>query len=265
MAFVEPYDPTTPTDLSDASQGDDRIRELKRALTERLSQVITGWPNTDPLKLKASALENAGTTGSGATIKFGTAAAKPNPPDTTFYWEEDTNTLWVAEGATWIRASSAATAATTTQPHWGSLRRQTIIATHTQAITNVDVAIPIAVNPLSGGAVGDYILVGCKIRIKKSTEVSYKNEWSWGGSESNNTAIPLNGSAAANVAANNLLGDLAASLIAVRETWSGADVTYRLMVEVLPQAAAFNATINIEYTLYLLAFTSTAPTQDVIA
>ena len=49
MPLVEPYDPATPADVHDLSQGDDRIRELKRALTERLVRVWSNWPNGDPM------------------------------------------------------------------------------------------------------------------------------------------------------------------------------------------------------------------------
>lgn len=51
MAFVELWDATTPPNTEALSNGDDRIRELKRALAERLSQVLTGWPGVDPIKL----------------------------------------------------------------------------------------------------------------------------------------------------------------------------------------------------------------------
>lgn len=47
--LVEVYDPATPADIDQSGQGDDRIRELKRALTERLARVWPNWPNGDPL------------------------------------------------------------------------------------------------------------------------------------------------------------------------------------------------------------------------
>lgn len=51
MAYADPLDPTTPGDLSIAGQGDDRIRELKRALIARLLTLVTDV-NADPLVLK---------------------------------------------------------------------------------------------------------------------------------------------------------------------------------------------------------------------
>ena len=49
MPLVEVYDPALPADTDQSAQGDDRIRELKRALTERLNRVWPNWPNGDPL------------------------------------------------------------------------------------------------------------------------------------------------------------------------------------------------------------------------
>lgn len=51
MAFTNALDPLTPINTEAISNGDDRIRELKAALIERLAQVITGFPDTDPLSL----------------------------------------------------------------------------------------------------------------------------------------------------------------------------------------------------------------------
>lgn len=49
MAYVDPYNAATPSDISDASQGDDRIRELKRAITERLATFFENWPDGEPI------------------------------------------------------------------------------------------------------------------------------------------------------------------------------------------------------------------------
>lgn len=49
MPLIETYDPAQPADVDQSGQGDDRIRELKRALTERLIRVWPNWPNGDPL------------------------------------------------------------------------------------------------------------------------------------------------------------------------------------------------------------------------
>lgn len=48
MAYVDPLDVATPASGTDVSQGDDRIRELKRALVERLQKVFVDL-NVDPL------------------------------------------------------------------------------------------------------------------------------------------------------------------------------------------------------------------------
>jgi hypothetical protein len=56
MAYVEEYDPTKPPSTEAVGSGDDRIRELKRAITERLLQFFPGWPNTDPLVIDQTKL-----------------------------------------------------------------------------------------------------------------------------------------------------------------------------------------------------------------
>jgi hypothetical protein len=55
MAYADPIDPATPGDGNFAGQGDDRIRELKRALIERLSTFFVDI-NADPLVPKAGAV-----------------------------------------------------------------------------------------------------------------------------------------------------------------------------------------------------------------
>lgn len=47
--LFEIYNPAIPADIDQSGQGDDKIRELKRALTERLIRVWTNWPDGDPL------------------------------------------------------------------------------------------------------------------------------------------------------------------------------------------------------------------------
>lgn len=107
MAFTEPYDPTAPADTDFAKQGDDRIRELKRALTERLSQVIVGWPDTDPLKIKSSELDVD--ISNMATITVGLEADKPDPAVETFFYETDTDKLYVNEGGDWVEVAADVT------------------------------------------------------------------------------------------------------------------------------------------------------------
>lgn len=50
MPYTDPLDPATPISTEAAGQGDDRIRELKRALIERLETAFTDL-DADPLKL----------------------------------------------------------------------------------------------------------------------------------------------------------------------------------------------------------------------
>lgn len=59
MAFTYALDPTTPSGGEAAALGDDRIREFKNAMIERLQQLVSDY-TTDPYKLK-SGLEAAGT------------------------------------------------------------------------------------------------------------------------------------------------------------------------------------------------------------
>ena len=137
MPFTDPFTLTTPADTDLVSQGDDRIRELKRALNERLTQIITGWPDTDPLKLKASSLDTGVT--SGATIATGTAAALPGVPATTFYWATDTNNLYFNESGTWVLVVQPA--ATIADLLFSQMKRVNclFVGTHT-AITGGSVA-----------------------------------------------------------------------------------------------------------------------------
>lgn len=55
MAYVDPLDPLTPAGSDGIVNGDDRIRELKRALIQRLSTVFVDT-NADPLQLKTTAI-----------------------------------------------------------------------------------------------------------------------------------------------------------------------------------------------------------------
>lgn len=51
MPYADPFDATTPTDANPVGQGDDRIRELKRAINQRMADLANGWPD-GPLSLK---------------------------------------------------------------------------------------------------------------------------------------------------------------------------------------------------------------------
>lgn len=53
IPYADPIDETQPTALGDLAQGDDKIRELKRALAQRMVDIVDGWPN-GPLLLKVA-------------------------------------------------------------------------------------------------------------------------------------------------------------------------------------------------------------------
>ncbi len=55
MAYIDPIDPATPAGADSAGQGDDRIRELKRALIERLNTFFNDI-DIDPLTVKLDAI-----------------------------------------------------------------------------------------------------------------------------------------------------------------------------------------------------------------
>jgi len=58
MAYTEPWDEATPADTELISNGDDRIRELKRSIRQRLITVFPGWPAADPLVLAGGSVGN---------------------------------------------------------------------------------------------------------------------------------------------------------------------------------------------------------------
>lgn len=58
MAYANPLDPTTPSGGANANQLDDRIRECKAALVERLLTLVTDV-NLDPLVLKPSVVSQS--------------------------------------------------------------------------------------------------------------------------------------------------------------------------------------------------------------
>lgn len=98
MVYVNPLDPTTPSDLADAEEGAARIRELKAAIDERLSTFFSNWPDGDPLEVETEAAP--------APVQEGTLAARPNPPSSggLFYWATDTEQLFLSLAgapATW--------------------------------------------------------------------------------------------------------------------------------------------------------------------
>lgn len=101
MAFADPWILTTPSDTDWASEGDDRIREMKRALDERLGSIIDGWPDGG-LTVKTDAIPEGATDGVLAT---GLKSALPNPPATKFYYATDTKELFVDVDNAWALIS----------------------------------------------------------------------------------------------------------------------------------------------------------------
>lgn len=101
MVYVETWNNATPADSDLVSAGDDRIRELKRTLDERMATVFVGWPNTDPLTVDPDAVTK---------LIAGTLAARPNPPSAVglWYYATDTDQLFVSiAGPAWQEAKAA--------------------------------------------------------------------------------------------------------------------------------------------------------------
>lgn len=99
--YADVWNTATPADGDQLSAGDDRIREAKRALDERLATVLAGWPNTDPLTVLPDAITK---------LTTGTLAARPNPPASVglWYYATDTDQLFVSiVGPTWQEAKAA--------------------------------------------------------------------------------------------------------------------------------------------------------------
>lgn len=146
MAYIDPWDLTTPPELAPIDQGNDRIRELKRALDERLRTAFgDSWPADDPLHLydakivrgheqgddEVPAIMPLGSiwqdpqtgivyvgTGIGRMVVTAEAAGmfsadteanKPNPPINQFFYATDSNTLYVKEGAAWVAVNGKKT------------------------------------------------------------------------------------------------------------------------------------------------------------
>ena len=93
MAYINPFDETTPSDADPASQGDDRIREIKAAVNERLSTVFSNWPDGDPLELAPGLIPAAGAT---IPVTVGLFAAIPvGAADGSLFYATDTKYLYL--------------------------------------------------------------------------------------------------------------------------------------------------------------------------
>lgn len=96
MAYTIPFDPATPTDADPVSSGDDRIREIKQALIERLGNLIVDL-DADPWVLKPELFPDPP-----QDVVSGTLAARPNPPPQVnqLYQASDTDQLFVSRVST---------------------------------------------------------------------------------------------------------------------------------------------------------------------
>lgn len=107
MAYVDPFDATTPTGANLFAQGDDRIRELKRALKERLATVLDGVDtDTDPWTFKNAS----------SHLEIGLVADLPEEPEDSelFYFASDTKVLYVNVEGTFVPTSPEAEEGVTT-------------------------------------------------------------------------------------------------------------------------------------------------------
>lgn len=95
MAYVDEFNVNTPSGASDISEGDDRIRELKRALDERLRTVLIGWPDLDPLQLRSEQLDVAEEL---TLIRYGPEDGVTADGEHDFYFAVDTKKLFVRDG-----------------------------------------------------------------------------------------------------------------------------------------------------------------------
>lgn len=88
MPYADPFDVDTPTGANFVYQGDDRLRELKRALDQRLSSFFENWPDGEPLAPLASLIPSE--------VSSGTLAARPNPPTKAnlVYFTDDTDQMF---------------------------------------------------------------------------------------------------------------------------------------------------------------------------
>jgi hypothetical protein len=181
MPFDEPFDPDTPGDNDPLSQGDDRIRELKRALNERLVQVIEGWPGTDPLKLKAAAIDSLPTYT--ATL-VGLESEKPNPPTAELFYATDTKRLYVKVAGSPSTYEPISTDVTGT----GVVQTVTTTATIT-GIVAAGVEQMVAVEAPVG--FGTHALVGARARLKRLSSDPFPKAGSWFGT--NTVLVALSG------------------------------------------------------------------------
>jgi hypothetical protein len=172
MAFTEDFDPTKPTDADWAYEGDDAIRQLKRAITERLQQLIPGWPDTDPLELIGT--------------PYGLEAARPAPPTSggQFYYSTDTKILSISVGTgpyTWDEIGG--TGAEGTQITYTGLKKRTITGTGTVTLVGVGPVYDqvATVGSIPGMHISDYIVLGARLRLKPNSEPSYQAAVNWQG------------------------------------------------------------------------------------
>lgn len=89
--FTDPFDPATPPGTQDRSLGDDRIRELKRAIIERLQQ-------------EHSFPEASGAGNGRHAFPTGASGARPSDINTgSVFFNTDDNSWEVWNGSSWVK------------------------------------------------------------------------------------------------------------------------------------------------------------------
>jgi hypothetical protein len=226
MAYTKVWDEAAPPGSLPADQIDTAIQDTKIALRERLEQVIPNFGSDaeDPKKVKAvlvgDVVDRPAVTTSGivfvatdegkvyfsldggtwdewpseAAVLRGTEAEKPNPATADFFYETDTEILYVNDGddpATYVAVSGSSGAVQLV-----SLAGMKVYElSSTVRIENIAVSGSAATEPLilPGATTGstqrtftvanapDFIPLAAKGRVKKATDIDFDELWSWGG------------------------------------------------------------------------------------
>lgn len=99
MAYANDLDPTKPADTDLASEGDDRIRETRAGIEERLQTAFSGYPDSDPLILDGR-----------IQLEHGLLVARPaSPLPGQVYYATDTGEIFLADDSAspqWKHANS---------------------------------------------------------------------------------------------------------------------------------------------------------------
>lgn len=254
MPWVDPFDPSTPADGDLASEGDDRIREMKRAINERMDALtgdrFSSVADAADLKLDSAKLEPPIV--GGATISLGLDADKPSPVTTDFYFATDTKTLYVKSGAAYVTVGGAGTSSNI---HLGQLRTRKDVATgNIGPVTGLPDTkwINHTIN-IPGATPDSYVLLSARGRVKKATEAEFAESWNYFGVFD----------AAANPphAVDNPAGDLHAWFAALSWSLNGASLDINTILHVNCDGVAEGATIDYEIEVLLLAVDQNVPLE----